>query len=91
MANNRVLVSETCTDGEGRPLGTFLSADHALGQVETAGVLSYSQIRKKHDLTTKEFQKLQDQVLGTKVRDCLFSWPDGPRYDILMYLVARCG
>ena len=37
MANNRVLVSETCTDGEGRPLGTFLTR-HALGQVETAGV-----------------------------------------------------
>jgi hypothetical protein len=88
---NRLTTTETCCNHEGNPLGTFLPENHDLGGVETAAVLTYGQILKKHNLTTKEFEKLQNQVHKAKVLDALFSWPDGPRYDILMYLVARCG
>ena len=71
--------------------GSFFKESDNIGRVRCAAVLSYEQICKKHNLNCTQFFKLAKQIHKTKVLNALFNWPDGPRYDILLYLVANCG
>jgi hypothetical protein len=87
---NRVVVTKPCTQLDGNILGSFFTEEHQLGEVETAAVLSCGQIMKKHRLTARQFAQMEAQVMGKCLTDALFSWPDGPRYDIILYRVARC-
>jgi len=60
------------------------------GKVAAAGVLSQRQIMTAHDLKSADFHKIEQQLLRMKLSDILFSFPTGPRYDILGYRWATC-
>ncbi len=83
---NIILLDSPTTDSSGSILGSFFTAD--AGKVLAAGVLTPEQIMKRHGLTPKEYGAIENQVRKAKVLDALFSWPTGPRYDTLLYLVA---
>lgn len=57
-------------------------------QVSAAGVLSSEQIRSKYGLTQREFDRIANLVRRKRVVDLLFHAPDGPIYDVLLYLVS---
>jgi hypothetical protein len=86
-----VVVTKPCLNVDGNILGSHFTDEDDLGEVETAAVLTWGQIMKKYGLTTRKFERLEKQVLGKRLDQALFSWPQGVRYDILMYRVARCG
>lgn len=88
MQVQRLTVDHPCVDEHGVIVGSGFCADEKLGPVQVAAVLSKTQIMQKHGLTSAEFDKIRKQVQSTKVLDALFHWPDGVRYDVLMYLVA---
>lgn len=56
--------------------------------VVAAGALTRKQIRAKHNLTLEEMNAIIKKVHRARLLDALFSWPDGPYYDIIMHLVA---
>ena len=82
---NIVLLDSPTTDGSSI-IGSFFTAD--AGKVLAAGVLTPEQIMKLHGLTPRKYHAIEDQVRKAKVLDALFSWPTGPHYDTLLYLVA---
>jgi hypothetical protein len=90
--NNILLLDCHLTDANGSVLGSFFTPElvATAGKVTAAGVLSPSQIRAAHGLTPREYEQIEKQVLKAKVLDALFSWPQGPRYDILGYRWATC-
>lgn len=45
-------------------------------------------IMAKYNMEFVEFERIRDQVLNKTLLDLLFSYPDGPRYDIILYLIA---
>jgi hypothetical protein len=51
-------------------------------------VLTLDGIRAKHDLSVEQFEAIKGQIHDMKFLDVLFHFPDGPRYDIALYLVA---
>jgi len=86
----RVVVTECCVDHNGNLLGSAIKETDGMGEVEVAAVLTYSQICKKHHLTSTEFERITRRLRRTQLRDALFHWPNGPYYDILLHDVARC-
>jgi len=48
---------------------------------------SCQQIVEEHGLTWPQYHEMEEQVRRTRLTDALFSWPQGPRRDILVHLV----
>jgi hypothetical protein len=71
--------------------GSFFTPADGVGDVTVAGVLTRAQIAQKHRLTAKDLVKIENKLRRTKVNDALFSWPQGPYYDLLLNLIAFCG
>jgi hypothetical protein len=53
-----------------------------------AAFLEPAQIMEKHGLSCKEFEAIKAELYALKLIDILWRFPDGPRYDILLCLVA---
>lgn len=58
------------------------------GHYTSVPVLTKEGIMQKHGLTLQAFGKIQGELNQQKLRDILFHYPDGPRYDIALYLIA---
>lgn len=70
-------------------IGSFIPPELSGDCVESAKLLSAQGIMKKHKLTRREFEKMRMELYDERLSDILFlSDPDGPRYDITLYLVA---
>jgi hypothetical protein len=80
-------LSEYADEGAG-PIGSFFKVEET-GKVLAVGVLSREQIRKKHNITPKEYHEMEQRLHGMKLLDILFSFPDGPYYDILLQRVTH--
>jgi hypothetical protein len=59
------------------------------GPVLAVGVLSHKQICRKHNLTSEQYREMETRLVGMKLCDSLFSFPQGPYYDILLHRVAH--
>ena len=68
--------------------GSYIPAEIPADHVMSAKALTAEGIMAKHDLTEVEFSKITRQLMSQKLSDILFHFPDGPRYDIALYLVA---
>jgi hypothetical protein len=90
MNVQQLFVNQPCLDEHGVIVGSGFSEDAQLGPVQAAGVLNMQQIMRKHNLTLADYYRIKKQVQSTRVLDAMFRWPDGPRYDILLYLIANC-
>jgi len=73
------------------PNGSNVLGSMFQGTAYAAAVLTREQIMAKHDLTLEQVIAIEDQVNAKTILDARFSWPDGPRYDVMMMLVAFCG
>ena len=69
------------------PIGSFFKVEET-GTVLAVGVLSRNQIREKHNLTAAQYREMEDRLNKKRLLDSLFSFPDGPYYDILLHRVA---
>ncbi len=56
-----------------------------------AAFLEPAQIMEKHGLSCEQFQAIKAELYDMELSDILWRFPDGPRYDILLCLVATCG
>jgi hypothetical protein len=43
---------------------------------------------QKHNLKQEEFETIAGELKQMKFLDILFHYPDGPRYDIALYLMG---
>lgn len=69
-------------DGSIIPVGT--PANHVI----KLSALTDEGIMYKHGLTTDELVALRRQLHGMEFLDILWSYPDGPRYDVALNLIA---
>ena len=77
------ILTKPAADEHGRFLGSFFN-----GVALAAGVLTPEQIVRKYDITVAELDRIMEDLRGMTVLDALFSYPDGPRYDLLLWMVA---
>jgi hypothetical protein len=69
-------------------IGSFVPAETPGSHVHSVRVLSRLGIMAKHNLTPREFESIKKELYNIKLLDILFSYPDGPRYDIALNLIA---
>ena len=68
--------------------GSFVEAGTPASQFNSASVLTDEGIMAKHTITREELLKIEEELKKAKLLDILFSYPDGPCYDILLNMVA---
>ena len=61
---------------------------HFTGNTIAAGVLTPDQIKSKYGLSGNDLERLKRQLYRSSVLDALYHFPDGPAYDLLLWLVA---
>lgn len=69
-------------------IGSIIPPETLASDVDTARVLTPEGIMAKHDLQPQEFAKISKELYRTKLRDILFHFAGGPRYDVALYLIA---
>jgi hypothetical protein len=80
-------LSHYATNGH-NPIGSFFKVEET-GKVLAVGVLSREQIRKKHNITPNQYRQMENRLNKMKLMDILFSFPEGPYYDILLHRVTH--
>jgi len=68
--------------------GSYIAPETPHSHVESMRVFTPQGIMAKHDLRPHEFEKIRIELYNKKLGDILFHFPDGPRYDMALYLVA---
>ena len=71
-----------------RPIGSFISPQTPDNHVVMSSVLTDAGIGQRHNLTPKQLEKHKRELSKMKLTDILFSYPDGPRYDLVLNMVA---
>lgn len=69
-------------------IGSIIPQETKAAHMISANVLTMEGIMAKHNLTKREYLKIKEQLGGRKLLDILFHYPDGPRYDIALNMVA---
>jgi hypothetical protein len=69
-------------------VGSYVPAESPNDHFVSASVLTFQGIMEKHKLSVDEFIRIEQKLKSMKLRDILFHYPDGPHYDIALYLIA---
>lgn len=69
-------------------MGSFVSEGTPDNHFFKASVLTSEGICAKYKITGTELEKLRKEVSSRKLSTVLFNFPEGPRYDMLLHLVA---
>jgi hypothetical protein len=72
-------------------IGSFIAPGTPSANFHSMQVLTAKGIREKHKLTPYEFEKMVEQLCKKQLGKILFHYPDGPRYDIVLNLIATLG
>jgi hypothetical protein len=68
--------------------GSYIAPETPGNHVQSASVLTTRCIMAKYDLTPQEFKKIRKQLFNMKLSDIMLHYPDGPRYDLALFLIA---
>lgn len=68
--------------------GSFVPEGTPKDHVFRVPVYTVEGICAKHKINGKQFEKLRREVSNKKLSTNLLMYPDGPQYDILLFLVA---
>ena len=71
--------------------GSFISTETPQRYVQSTRFLTIQGIMDKYHLQPYEIEKIKCELSNKKFRDILFHFPDGPRYDIALNLIATSG
>jgi hypothetical protein len=69
-------------------IGSFIPPETPCGNIQSRRFLTAKGIREKYSLMPYEFEQMIEQLCKLKLSDILFHFPDGPRYDIVLNLIA---
>ena len=68
--------------------GSFVPAGTPSSDFESMRFLNTAGIMARYKLRYEEMVRIRQKLRGMKLRDILFSYPDGPDYHIALYLIA---
>jgi hypothetical protein len=69
-------------------VGSYVPAESPSDHFVSASVLTVEGIMEKHKLSLDEIAEIEQKLKRMTLSDILFHYPDGPRYDIALNLIA---
>jgi hypothetical protein len=69
-------------------IGSYIPPETPGNQFQSMSFLNIEGIMAKHKLQRSEIERIKHKLHRQKFLDILFHYPDGPRYDLALYLIA---
>jgi hypothetical protein len=69
-------------------IGRYVSAQTPNDHFVSVSVLTVDGIMEKRQLSVAEFAKIEDELKNMNLLDTLIHFPDSPRYDVALFLIA---